>query len=262
MKQRRSDGLFTKFLIPEEGGFAAKLQHYLNINSLNVYTGRVWYTGTKYTTIRKQLMGENTFSRLPHELAARMNLPDPDAYMFHSFRRTSATTAADGGSTTEQLQHFFGWENASMCQEYVSSSKLAIRNMAKKLGSFELGEPVMEVEVEVAEDGNLAADILQAAKEPETRVEDAKEKECREEAPKEMEASMEEGNELAMFMMDDDNEMCAAAGIPPPTVRSTPSAVDIESTIQNTLASLPGLQGANVTVKVVVYTGNNATFNF
>ena len=146
-----------------------------------------------------------------------------------------------------------------MCQEYVSSSKPAIRNMAKNLGSFQLGEPVMEVEVEVAEDGNLAAE---AAKQPETRGETAKQNESREESPKEMEASVEEANDLAIFMMDDDDEMYAAAGIPPPTVRSTPSAVDIESTIQNTLASLPGLQGANVTVKVVMNTGNNATFNF
>jgi len=110
VKQRRSDGLFTKFLIPEEGGFAAKLCNYLNIinNSLNVYTGRVWYTGTKYTTIRKQLMGKNMIAKSPNKLAARFNLPDPDAYTIYSFRRTSATSAADGGSTLEQMQEFFG----------------------------------------------------------------------------------------------------------------------------------------------------------
>jgi hypothetical protein len=58
-------------------------------------------------------------------------------YTFHSFRRTSATSAADAGATTEQLVDFFGWKNGSMCQEYISSSKPSIIGMASRLSGSE-----------------------------------------------------------------------------------------------------------------------------
>jgi hypothetical protein len=65
-------------------------------------------------------------------------------------RRTAATSAADAGSSTEQLVDFFGWKNGSMCQEYISSSKPAILGMASRLGGFEAHsqDPVVEVEME------------------------------------------------------------------------------------------------------------------
>jgi len=62
-----------------------------------------------------------------------LGLPNPASYMFHSFRRTSATIAADAGSTTKQMVDFFGWKNSSMCQEYILSSKPAILVMANRL---------------------------------------------------------------------------------------------------------------------------------
>ena len=78
-------------------------------------------------------------------------MPEPEKYTFHSFRRTAATSAADAGSSTEQLVNFFGWKNGSMCQEYISSSKPAILGMASKLGAFEQilsQDPVVEVKME------------------------------------------------------------------------------------------------------------------
>ena len=74
--------------------------------------------------------------------------------------------AADGGSTSEQMQDFFGWKNPSMCKEYISTSKAAITTMAAKLGShsaaFDLGEPEVEVKVaaEGADPGTMAKKTL------------------------------------------------------------------------------------------------------
>ena len=78
VKQRRSDKLESRFLVPEEGGFAAKLALYLFKvnNQLRHYQGRVWYTGTKSDSLRNQPMGKNTVSKLPHEIASLLNLPD------------------------------------------------------------------------------------------------------------------------------------------------------------------------------------------
>ena len=48
-------------------------------------------------------------------------------------RRSSATTAADNGATVAQMMDFYGWAQPSMPQEYISSSKHAVKCMAEKL---------------------------------------------------------------------------------------------------------------------------------
>jgi hypothetical protein len=54
---------------------------------LEFYQGRVWHTGTKSSQRLKDLpMGRNMVARVPHELATRLGLPDPDLYTFHSFK--------------------------------------------------------------------------------------------------------------------------------------------------------------------------------
>ena len=246
VKQRRSDRLETRFLVPDVGGFAGQLGLYLEKvnNQLKKYQGRVWYTGTQSEMFRNQPMGKNMVSRLPHEIATLLSLPDPAAYTFHSFRRTSASSAADGGSTSAQMTDFFGWKNPNMCQEYVSTSKPAITNMAMKLAgdveTFDMDEPEVEVEVEVVQETDN-------------------------------ETLKDESDEF-LFMLEEDPEMYAAAGLPLPTPTSsttltststcTSSPVDIQATVQNVMSSVQAMQGANVNIKVVVVTGNNSTMNF
>ena len=152
------------------------------------------------------------------------SLNNADDYTFHSYRRTSATTAANGGMTSEQMQGFYGWKSASMCQEYISTSRPAIMRAAQTLGSFEFGEPEVEVEVEVA----VAEDEL----------------------------------DLSDFVMEEDAEMCAAAGIPVSAPSTLPNSVDIQQRIESALSSVPGLQASNVTVKVCVISNNHGTVNF
>jgi hypothetical protein len=86
-------------------------------------------------------MGKNTLGKVPHDVARRLKLANPKDSTFHSYRRTSATTAANGDMTSEQMQGFYGWKSASMCQEYISTSKPAIMHAAQTLGSFDFGEP-------------------------------------------------------------------------------------------------------------------------
>ena len=94
-------------------------------SNLNKFTGRVWWTGTKGETLRATPMGKNMIGKVPHDVATRLKLAKPEDYTFHSYRRTSATSAANGGMTSEQMQGFFGWKHASMCQEYISTSNPA-----------------------------------------------------------------------------------------------------------------------------------------
>jgi hypothetical protein len=99
-KQRRSDKL----------EYAAQLGLYLFKvnNQLKKYQGRVWFTGTDMfdmftgtlTCLKNQPMGRNTIAKMPHGIATLLSLANPSLYTFRSSRRTSATSAADGGSST------------------------------------------------------------------------------------------------------------------------------------------------------------------
>ena len=43
-----------------------------------------------------------------------------------------ATAVADARATSDQMQDFFGWANAKMTTEYISTSKAAIFKVAEK----------------------------------------------------------------------------------------------------------------------------------
>jgi len=240
--KQRDDKLFTKFVVPQEGGYAERLSIYLKkVNEqLSKFQGRVWFTGTQSSHFKKQAMGINMLAKVPHELRMLLKLPEENHYSFHSFRRTSATSAADAGSTTEQLVDFFGWKNASMCQEYISSSKPAILGMASRLGAFEQvfsQDPVVEVDVEVEEAQEVAQEVAQ-------------------EDP--LKQEMEE-----FIILDEDPEMYAMAGI---ELVSVPVSVpaSIESTIRQAMASVPNLSGTTVNFKIVcnpvLHNCNSVTF--
>ena len=53
-------------------------------------------------------------SQIPHEMASMLEKEDPAKYTFQSFRRTSATMAAEEGGSAMQLQDFFGWKSPNM----------------------------------------------------------------------------------------------------------------------------------------------------
>ena len=101
-------------------------------SDLGVYTGRLFYTGTP-SRFNKSYMGKNTVSNVPKEVANLLSKEDSSAYTFHSLRRSSATAAADAGASIQQLMDFYGWQSSNLPQEYVSSSKFAIKSMADRL---------------------------------------------------------------------------------------------------------------------------------
>ena len=123
-------------------------------------------------------MGKNMVGKVPHDVATRMGLPNPESYTFHSYRRTSATSAANGGMTAEQMQGFFGWKNSSMSHEYISTSRPAVMHAANLLGSFDLGD------AEVDKEDELPVEMVQ-----------------------------EEEEDLFGLVLEEDPDMYAAAGI-------------------------------------------------
>lgn len=135
--KQRSDKKETRFLIPRSDGvvnYAAVVENYLHAvrGTLGVFTGRMFFKGTACAFF-SQLMGKNTISKVPTEVAKLLAIEDPENYTFHSMRRSSATAAANSGASVQQLMDFYGWSNTNMPQEYVSSSKFNLKSMANKL---------------------------------------------------------------------------------------------------------------------------------
>ena len=66
-----------------------------------------------------------------HEVARTFGKPNLADYTFHSFKRSSDTTAAaDDGASAQPLISFYGCKSVNMPQEYISTSKRAVMNMA------------------------------------------------------------------------------------------------------------------------------------
>ena len=63
-------------------------------------------------------------------MATKLSLEDPQLYTGHCFRRTSATMAADGGATPQQMQRAFGWRRISTAQRYIEETDSGAQSMA------------------------------------------------------------------------------------------------------------------------------------
>ena len=70
---------------------------------------------------------KNLIAKIPHEMAEFLKKETVANFTFHSFRHSSATAAADSGATAQQTVDFFGWNDHLMPQEYISTSKGAVK---------------------------------------------------------------------------------------------------------------------------------------
>ena len=137
--KQRSDKRETKFLVPrsktvEMTDYAGILENYLFAirEDLGKFSGRVFWTG-RHVCYADVPMGKNIIAKIPHEMATFLKKSNSKDFTFHSFRRSSATAAADSGASAQQMIDFFGWNNVSMPQEYISTSKAAVKSMANNL---------------------------------------------------------------------------------------------------------------------------------
>jgi hypothetical protein len=66
-----------------------------------------------------------------------------------------------------------------------------------------------------------------------------------------------------MVAMEEDQEMYAAAGLPPPVPLATSKAMDLDASVKAVMGSIDEMKGGNVKIKVVVVSGNsNTTMHF
>lgn len=75
-----------------------------------------------------QVIGINTFSTIPREIATFLKLPNATNYTGHCFRRSSATLLADAGADITTLKRLGGWRSATVAEGYLEDS---IQNKTK-----------------------------------------------------------------------------------------------------------------------------------
>lgn len=114
------------FTVIEESGVPG-------VNLLNIYRkflalrpsnakSRHFFLAYRKGKCVNQVVGINTFSKLPANIAKYLNLPEPNAYTGHSFRRTSASLLAEAGGDILQLKKHGGWKSTAVAEGYVDSS--------------------------------------------------------------------------------------------------------------------------------------------
>lgn len=69
-----------------------------------------------------QVVGKNTMSKIPFNVAKYLKLHNPEQYTGHSLRRTSASLLANAGGDLLTLKKHGGWRSTSVAEGYVDQS--------------------------------------------------------------------------------------------------------------------------------------------
>lgn len=112
-------------------------------------TGQFYYICKKYINLRPadtstsfflnfqngkctvQKIGINKFAAMGKQIATFLNLPQPEMYTSHTFRRSSLLV--DTGADIMALKRHGGWKSASVAEGYVDDSVTRKTNTANKI---------------------------------------------------------------------------------------------------------------------------------
>lgn len=69
-----------------------------------------------------QRIGKNKFADIGRQIAKYLNLPNPQSYTGHCYRRSSATLYIDGGGDITGLKRHGGWRSTQVAEGYIDQS--------------------------------------------------------------------------------------------------------------------------------------------
>lgn len=78
-------------------------------------------------------VGINTIGKIPSHIAIYLNLPNPQEYSGHCFRRSSATLLANRGSDFLSIKRHGGWKSSAVAEGYIEESVQTKINVAQTL---------------------------------------------------------------------------------------------------------------------------------
>lgn len=70
-----------------------------------------------------QVVGINSFAKIPSLIASFLGLPNTVKYTGHSFRRSSASLLVGSGADILRLKHHGGWRSTTVAEGYVEQSE-------------------------------------------------------------------------------------------------------------------------------------------
>ena len=94
----------------------------------NSFADYIFSMETKYS---KAPMGYKYLDKIPKDLAEALNLENPVGYTGHSFRRSSATHAADEGASSVEMRRHYNWKDDTIANKYIEETLSGNRNMAQ-----------------------------------------------------------------------------------------------------------------------------------
>lgn len=107
------------FVIRDE--FHDIVKRYFNLRPGDLKTNRFFMQYRDKKCV-KQVVGKNKISAVPKEIATYLNLPNPQDYTGHCFRRTSATILADSGADLTTIKRHGGWKSSNVAEGYIDDS--------------------------------------------------------------------------------------------------------------------------------------------
>lgn len=118
----------------------ALFRKYVALRPANINHSRffVQYRKKKCTA---QAVGKNTFGSIPKMIAKYLELPNPERYSGHTFRRTSATLLADSGADITCVKRHGGWKSSSVAEGYLEDSIQSKNRIACSILSAETQFP-------------------------------------------------------------------------------------------------------------------------
>ncbi|KAJ8915478.1 hypothetical protein NQ315_003241 [Exocentrus adspersus] len=81
----------------------------------------------------RQPVGINTFGNMPKNIASFLNLPYPEQYTGHCFRRSSTSILADSGADLLTIKRHGGWKSNTVAEGYIDTSKGNKKKIAAKI---------------------------------------------------------------------------------------------------------------------------------
>lgn len=89
----------------------------------------------------QQNLGINSLRKCPQMIAKLLNLPHPESFTGHSFRRTGATMFANHGCSTKQLKALGRWKSEDVADRYIEHSTDFIKKNAEIMQNIGDVEP-------------------------------------------------------------------------------------------------------------------------
>ncbi|XP_029171116.1 uncharacterized protein LOC114940557 [Nylanderia fulva] len=118
------------FVVTEE--FYSIYKKYLVFRPHDIKTPKLFLNYQKGKCTH-QVIGLNKFGKMPTVIATYLNLPDPNSYTGHTFRRTSATILADSGADILTLKRHGGWKSNAVAEGYVDNSFTNKKNISNQI---------------------------------------------------------------------------------------------------------------------------------